>query len=297
MVVKEITSTRVVIDAPAKINLFLQVLGKRPDGFHNIRSLIQAVSLFDTIVLEQSDRPGLALTVSGDIDLSPGPDNLICRAFDLMKKRFRLRSGLNIRLTKRIPVAAGLGGGSSDCAATIAAVNLTFGLGLSDAEMAILSLELGSDMPFFFSGGQAMVSGRGETIEAADYPTDYAVVLVCPDLALSTAQSYALLNMALTDRKDQFSLPRCQTAEGFLEGLKLCGNDFESVHFKSYPVLDRIKRRLVESGAKIVRMSGSGPTMFGLFEKNEKLGYVEDAGREGWRVFIVEPVTLSKQQY
>jgi 4-diphosphocytidyl-2-C-methyl-D-erythritol kinase len=285
----------VCLDTPAKINLYLEVLGKRPDGYHDINSLFQAVSLFDRLTFDLTDRPGIDLTVLGTEHLAEGPENLIVRTGAMMQREFGLRRGLTVTLEKNIPMAAGLAGGSSDAAATILACNLLYDLRLDCPAMARLGLEIGSDLPFFFSGGQALVTGRGERVEETDYPIDYHLVLVNPGLAISTAASYAGLRIGLTKSKHPFNLPCCRTAEDFIESLKQVGNDFEGMHRESYPVLGEIEDVLLERGAALARMSGSGPTIFGIFTDFPEIE-VEIFKRWGhWRFFTVAPIALHLQ--
>ncbi len=295
MIIKYQSPTRVCLDAPAKINLFLEVLQKRPDGYHNINSLFQAVSLYDRLCFALTDRPGVDLTILGAGELDDGPANLIVRAADMMQREFALQPGLTVTLEKNIPTAAGLAGGSSDAAATILACNLLYDLHLSPADMARLGLRIGSDLPFFFSGGQALVTGRGEQIEETDYPTNYHLVLVNPGLAISTAASYAGLRIGLTKSKHPFNLPCCRTAEELIDALTLAGNDFERQHLRSYVALAEIKASLMQRGAALGRMSGSGPTMFGIFTEFPDIG-VESFKRRGhWRFYTVAPIALRQQ--
>ncbi|MCK4607586.1 MAG: 4-(cytidine 5'-diphospho)-2-C-methyl-D-erythritol kinase [candidate division Zixibacteria bacterium] len=279
------------IDAPAKVNLFLEVLRRREDGYHDINSAFQAVSLFDRLSFSVTDQPGISIKVLGNTDLSPGEDNLVARSFDLMRDRFDLKWGLSVALNKRIPVAAGLGGGSSDAAATILACNLLFDLGLSRSRMSELSLEIGSDLPFFFSHGQALVGGRGEIVEEISLPIDYWLLLVNPGIAISTADSYAALRMDLTKRQQGFSLPGCRDVSALVGALRLSGNDFEGVHRESCPVLESVREALLGSGALLVRMSGSGSTMFGVFGEAPKVRSSLKFNLGRWQHCTVKPIT------
>lgn len=285
----------IYVDAPAKINLFLEVLGKRPDGYHEINSLLQAVSVFDRLTVTLSDRPGVSLTVENGAGLSTGPDNLVCRAYELMRREFGLKTGLAVKLEKDIPVAAGLAGGSTDAAATIAACSILNELDLDREAMARLGARIGSDVPFFFSGGQALVTGRGEIITETDFPTDYHLVLVTPDLEISTAEAYAGLRMDLTKSKNPFRLPCCRAVEDYLKSLGRTGNDFEAGHLKSHPVLGKIKDELLKRGAALARMSGSGPTMFGVFTGVPDIEVEINKRRGDWRFLTVAPITLQTQ--
>lgn len=279
-----------VVDAPAKINLFLEVLGKRPDGFHDISSLFQAISLSDTLTVRPLDRPGLDLTVKGAPDLSSGDDNIIVQAFRMLEKRFALPSGISVELDKRIPIAAGLGGGSSDAAATIVACNELFQLGLSSADMAQVGAEIGSDLPFFFGSGQALVSGRGEIVKPTNFPTDYLLVLVYPGLTVSTAEAYRELSLGLTKSKAANTLTPCRDVGKLMSSLRLAGNDFERVQFRKYFVLREIRDVLVAGGALLARMSGSGPTMFGIFVADATASVKRLMDQHPWDYVIAKPV-------
>lgn len=296
MFVRHRESNEVVIDAPAKVNLFLEVLNKRPDGYHNINSLFQAVSLFDRLYFTPVPKAGISIHLESNIELPVGEDNLVAKAYRLMKERFALDRGLVVKLEKRIPVSAGLGGGSSDGAAAILACNLLFNLELRSSQMAELSLALGSDLPFFFSSGQALVSGQGEVVEETSCPIDYSIVLVTPEIVVSTAASYAALKRGLTSSKSPFSLPCCQTVEDLVGSLRLAGNDFEEVHLRSFPELGRIKDELLKRGALLARMTGSGPTMFGIFKETARTEVDRMFNRGDWRVHTVEPISPAGQK-
>ena len=267
MLVKSFTSDSVEIHAPAKINLFLEVLNKRLDGYHNINSLFQAVTLFDILKFKKIGQPICSVHMSGEIraDIT---NNLIVKAYDLLKTKFNLKDGVEVELEKNIPIAAGLGGGSSDCAATIVALNQLFNLGLEKKQMTEISLELGSDIPFFFTKGQGIVTGKGERIEESSFPTKYKIVLVSPSLTLSTKEGYAALKMGLTVSGTPYNLKANRNLEEFLELLSNARNDFERVQFEKYPKLGEIKEKLKKCGAVFARMSGSGPTIFGVFRDN-----------------------------
>ena len=294
MFVKQVTRECLIIGAPAKVNLFLEVLGKRDDGYHNINSLFQTVSLFDRLRFTRVEGYSEAsIRLTEPSELPTDNSNLITQAYCLMRDRFDLKDGLRVELEKNIPVAAGLAGGSADGAATILACTILYELPLDRAAMAELSLELGSDLPFFFSRGQAIVRGRGEEVTETDFPTDYWLVLVTPELAISSAESYAALSLGLTKPKYPFSLRRCGTAQELLESLELTGNDFEEGHLRSYPQLGKIKDGLLDNGALLSRMSGSGPTVFGLYIEAPGIEDGRLFGREDWRgTTVVRPVIL-----
>jgi len=290
MLVNQITSSVLEVKAPAKLNLFLQVLRKRDDGFHDINSLFQAISLYDELTFRRIPKPGISLNITNESNLPTDGRNLIIRAATLMKERFALADGLEIELTKKIPIAAGLGGGSSDAAATIFAINQLFELRLPWAEMAGIGLELGSDIPFFFGSGQAIVGGRGEKLTESTFPTDYWIILINPKVGISTAAAYASLRMTLTDSRPLFTLSCCGATAEFVQSLSLQGNDFEPGHLGSYPEHKRILNVLEEIGAVLCRMSGSGPTFFGIFDKHPNVDVKEIIAGENWWAELVRPV-------
>ncbi len=296
MFVKHLAENQVRIGVPAKINLFLQVLNKRPDGFHNINSLFQAVSLFDRLTVTRVERPGIQIRTIEPSELSLGEDNLIARAFRLMDTEFGFEEGIEVELDKQIPIGAGLAGGSADAAATLAACNVLFRLGLDRDKLMELGVCLGSDVPFFFGNGQALVSGRGEILTPSSYPTDYWLMLVNPGFAASTAEGYARLKRGLTTQSTIFTLGPCPTVEDFVFSLSLSGNDFEENLRRSFPVLNRVDEEIVRSGATLVRMSGSGPTFFGIYDEMPDSEKLLSDRLDTWRVYTVRPILVPEQQ-
>jgi len=283
---------KIKVAAPAKINLFLEVLGKRPDGYHDIHSWFQAVSLFDRIEIARNDSSDIRLRILKETILPVDRSNLVYKAAELMRTRYAGDTGFDIVLEKNIPVAAGLGGGSSDTASTLHGINRLLGLNLPDKELARLGLELGSDIPFFFSSGQAEVTGRGEIVKNIDLPLDYWIILVCPSLAVSTAESYAGLKMGLTSPRSGIKLFCCKDFKGLIKEISKINNDFERLHFLSFPELEKIRDVLLKNKAAMVRMSGSGPTIFGLYRFMPEGEGMLQSGRRDWRTFRVQPITL-----
>ena len=296
MLIKQLSKDFIEIHAPAKINLFLQVLGKRTDGFHNINSLMQAITLFDRLKIEKIDKPECKISLSGNLSSIAIENNLVTRAYELFKKEFGLKCGIKVDLRKNIPIAAGLGGGSSDCAAAMIAYNLIFDLKLSNSELVNLSLKLGSDIPFFFSRGQALVSGRGGITEETDFPVDYKIILVSTGVSVSTAQCYEALNLKLTTNKSTFTLePNCGS-DIYIELLSRLKNDLEAIQFEFTPSLLEIKEELLKSGALLARMSGSGPTMFGIFLDNRKRRRVSSVNFPDCHLYTVKPFLLTERE-
>lgn len=284
--------TEIFISAPAKINLFLNVTGKRADGFHDIYSWFQAVDLADHFLVEKLATRDILIETNWD-SIPTGPDNLVYKAAKLIQRNFGRDLGFKINLFKQIPAGAGLGGGSSDAATFIKAADKLLGLNLECKEMQELGLEIGSDIPFFFGTGQAEVSGRGEIVKSIQLPTDYRVILITPDFEIRAAEAYQRLKLDLTGPVQNVNLTCCKTTAELFGVISQMTNDLDIELKKLYPVLLDIEERLIKAGAKIARLSGSGPTIFGLFDKGaaEEEFALSFVG-EGWGCFDVNPLVL-----
>ncbi|MBI5074460.1 MAG: 4-(cytidine 5'-diphospho)-2-C-methyl-D-erythritol kinase [Nitrospirae bacterium] len=256
-----------VLEAPAKINWFLSVLNKREDGYHNIVSLMQSVSLYDTLLFEESE--GLEL-ISDMSDLPP-EKNLVFKAAVLMRARAGIRAGARITLKKEIPLAAGLGGGSSDAACTLVGLNRLWGLNLHTADLRHMGAQLGSDVPFFIDDTFAVVQGRGEVVTSLGNASEIPLLLVNPGILISTAWAYESLPVELTKKSVDIKL-FCQSLVakdfGALRSLQM--NDLEQPVLKAYSMIGRIKELLLEQGAVVSVMSGSGSTVYGVFRTTEE---------------------------
>ncbi len=247
--------------APAKINLALEILGRRPDGFHEIASVIQAVGLYD----ELGVAPAETLRFTCDRSALSGADNLVVRAARALQDATGCRRGAELRLCKGIPVAAGLGGGSSDAAAALVLLNRYWHLGLTLGELSRIGATIGSDIPFFLAGPTAVVSGRGERVELLPPPPLGWVVLVRPRQPLSTAVVYgALRPNSYSDGRRTRQLAaalRQGRAPDWATGLT---NGLAATAARLCPAIGAIRQRLHEAGAGHVQVSGSGPTVFAL---------------------------------
>ena len=250
--------------ACAKVNLFLDVTNRRDDGFHDIKSVMHSVSLSDylTISAEQAEDTTIILTTNID-GLSVGEDNLICRAARSYLTGFNINARVNIALEKHIPLGAGLGGGSTDAAATLRGLRRIFGLG-SDSDLLQICESLGSDVPFCFVGGTAICTGRGEKMEKLGSP-DYYFVIAIGDERVSTPKAYAALDIKYMNFTPDGYTPREDVSELY--------NIFESV--TDIDDVRNIKEIMTKNGAESVLMSGSGPSVFGIFasEDQAKLAY------------------------
>jgi 4-diphosphocytidyl-2-C-methyl-D-erythritol kinase len=281
------------ISSPAKINLFLKVLRKRPDGYHDIFSWFQMLDLVDHLDIQKLSSNEIEITTNCP-KLPTGEENLIHKAARLIQSEFNYEKGFRIKLWKNIPVGAGLGGGSSNAAAFIKGVNKLLDLGLSSPEMARLGLKVGSDVPFFFSRGQAEVTGRGDVVSPINLPIDYAVLLVTPPFEIRAAEAYRKCSLDLTDYTVNINFNCCRHADKLFAVIEKLDNDLSRALLKSYPILDKVRDVLTKSGADIVRISGSGPTVFALY-KNKTFTAGDLAPRlikEGWGVCMAHPIIL-----
>lgn len=246
--------------APAKVNLFLEVLGRRPDGYHQIVTVMHAVDLCDRLSFRKKRR-GFELRGAEGIR----GKNLVQKAFEAVARACRLRAGLDVRLDKRIPVGAGLGGGSSDAAATILAMNALYRLDLAPHELDEIAASVGSDVPFFLRGGTALCTGRGEIVTQIKTPKPLHFVIAVPNFECPTPRVYARLKRRLTGCiRDANKFLRV-LSDGDLRRLEAgLFNRLEEASFEMFPVLARLKKRMMQLGFAGVLMSGSGSALFGL---------------------------------
>ena len=259
---------RVRLRAFAKLNLDLRVLGKRPDGYHELRTVFQTISLADSI--EMAFTPGRKTAVELQ-DALAIPDNLVTRAAHLALEAMRTRGRVEIRLTKRIPMGAGLGGGSSDAAAVLLALPVLAGRKVDLPKLSEIAQQLGSDVPFFLVGGTAVGIGRGaELFPLPDGPAQSALV-VAPGVHVSTAQAYRDLSPRLTTESQQNKIFSFQSQVWSRGVQSLPRNDFEEVVFPQHPSLAAIKKGLLRSGATVALMTGSGSALFGLYPDRNRI--------------------------
>ena len=270
---------RIQRKAYAKINLSLDVTGKRENGYHDVDMVMASIGLYDELQFDkQAD--GIRLECVNRKDLSCGEDNLIVKAVKCLKEHTGFQGGVRIRLEKKIPMAAGMAGGSTDCAATLLAVNELYQLGLSIPKLCELGTRLGADVPFCILGGTARARGIGEVLEQKENCLNPSIVLIKPTQGASTKEVYTAL-----DAKQDICHP---DVEGMLDALRLgdleqccakLGNVLEPVTEGFLPEVGEIRRGLMERGAKGAMMSGSGPTVFALFEDCEKAKLAAEWGK------------------
>ncbi|HVB28739.1 MAG TPA: 4-(cytidine 5'-diphospho)-2-C-methyl-D-erythritol kinase, partial [Terriglobia bacterium] len=260
------------VRAFAKINLGLKVLGKRPDGFHEIRTVYQTVGLADQLQVSVSSRQrGIRLECDHQ-ELSSGPENLVCRAAELWRRVRGFKGGIRLRLEKKIPMGAGLGGGSSDAAATLLALEHLTGNRLDGVVRRQLAARLGSDVPLFLLGGRVLGCGRGEEVyPLADLP-GRPCLIAFPGFSVSTAEAYAALGLQLTRSQETRRISFLGKRPPFpLEAWGPAENDFEMFVFARWPELARVKSQLIRAGAETASLTGSGSALYAVYESAQQL--------------------------
>lgn len=278
----------VIEKAFAKINLSIDVTGKRDDGYHLVRMITQSVGLYDTVIIE---RCGDGIEVICDREGIPADErNTAYRAAASLLKRYNIRDGLRIIIQKRIPVAAGLAGGSADAAAVYRGLNRLFSLGLSNVELADISVETGADVPFCVTGGTALVEGIGEKVTPLKPLGRYEVVLVNPGIPVSTAEVYGRFRIGTVSKRPDIQLLLEAIERGDIRTVASnMVNVLETVTLKMHGVIGDIKRELMELGAMGSAMSGSGAVVFGIFND---CGRAEEAclslGSKGYECILTQ---------
>ena len=275
--------------AYAKINIGLDVLRRRADGYHEVKMIMQTVDIYDELVLERRKEPGIELRMDNS-ELPSGGDNLICRAADLLFREKKITGGVNISLTKRIPIAAGMAGGSADAAAALRGVNELFDLGYSLKELQALGVGLGADIPYCLTGGTMLSEGIGEILTPLPAPPAAHLVIAKPDVNVSTAFVYGNLHADRLAWHPDIDGMIAALQKGDLDGITgRLGNVLETVTVKAHPVIEQIKELLRKQGAENALMSGSGPTVFGIFKEKETAARAAEAverGRLAKQIFV-----------
>jgi len=274
----------------AKINLGIEILGKRDDGYHEIRTLFQSVDLYD--LLEFLPLPRNEIILKGNVaSIRWDESNLIHRAATLLRKRCAIKRGAEIRVTKKIPAGKGLGGGSSNAAMTLWALNKIWKLDLEKQHLRDIGAFLGADIPFFFDGGLCLGQGKGDRVVPQEDLNPYSCVLVLPSFCVSTASVYKRVRVSLTSQdKDSKIIKFLDSRDlGFLD------NDLEETVFRAYPQIKAIKSIIQEQDSELTLMCGSGSAIFGLFRQKSK---AEDALRVlSKKHSAVLTATLSRTDY
>ncbi len=256
------------IDAYAKVNLGLDVVRRLQNGYHEVRMIMQTVDIYDTLTLKKEIS---GITLSTDSQAVPADEsNLVYKAADMLMDIYGIKEGVSIRLEKRIPVAAGMAGGSTDAAAVLKGMNTLFSLGLSSEELMEIGVRLGADIPYCIMGGTALAEGIGEKlIRLPDMPACF-VLLARPDISISTKDVFENLNLTTINRHPDIDGMTAAIEEGRLDKIMpFMENVLEHVTAVKYPIINKLKDFMEENGAGKALMSGSGPTVFGIYERKE----------------------------
>lgn len=268
------------LKALAKINLGLDVLGRRENGYHDVRMIMQSIYLYDNVTLEKTETPGIVLKTN--LRYLPADENNIAwKAAKMLMDEFDIPGGVSITLDKHIPVAAGMAGGSTNAAAVLFGMNRMFGLGLSKKELMERGVRLGADVPYCIMRGTVLAEGIGEELTTLPAMPACTILVAKPPISVSTKEVYEAL-----DAEDGWQHPDIDgimegLEEGSLEKVASCmGNVLEQVTVRNYPVIDEIKKVMKEEGALNAMMSGSGPTVFGIFTDRHKAKLAQQKIRE-----------------
>ena len=261
-----------IYKANCKINVHLRIVGKLPNGYHELETIFQEIAIFDEIDIRSNSTGEITFQSSG-IKIPDDGVNICTKSAEILQKKFNVKNGCNISLKKNIPIGAGLGGGSSDSATVLKALNDLWELKLSDSELEKIGLELGADVPFFIKGGCALATGIGEKLTQINTVLkDGYILLIYPNIHVNTSDAYRNLNLNLTKNTSNgiFALALNSSSDIHLNYDEFT-NDFESYVFKEHGEIERIKNALLNKGAEYAAMSGSGSTVFGFFKDKLKL--------------------------
>lgn len=292
------TATKISFKTPAKVNLGLNILGKREDGFHELETLFQMVSWCDEIKVECLSE-GLEL-ICNQPDIPTDDGNLVIKAARLLQAHFPDRcKGARIHLTKNIPHGAGLGGGSGNAAGVLLGLNFLWNLKLKQKDLILLASELGSDVPFFLSSPCAIGRNRGEILEPVKRSIKFYVLMIYPGFPLSTAWVYGNLKLKLTKQQNNISILKNFLLQSEFAQLGASWkNDLETIVFQEYPEIFDIKKEMLASGAKGALLSGSGSTVFGIFDNPETANTAFTRLQGGkFRLFLAESIISLSELY
>lgn len=283
----------IVLKSYGKINLGLDVLRRREDGYHEVRMIMQTVGLYDVLTMKKRKDDKIEMTCNLSF-LPTDERNLVYKAVKLIKDKYHIKDGVEINLSKRIPVAAGMAGGSSNCAAALKGMNQLFDLGLSIDELCEIGVTLGADVPYCIWGGTALSEGIGEKLSRVDAMPDCYILIAKPGISVSTAFVYKNLDLlALSKHPDIDGMLECLKEKDLTGICDRLENVLETVTIKEYPIIEKVKKHLMDQGAKGALMSGSGPTIFAVFEDKktadnamESLRSIEDIKQ----AYVVRPI-------
>lgn len=280
------------LKAYAKINLGLDVIGRLPDGYHQVKMVMQTVGIYDELTFERAEQ-GIQITTDSGI-LPTDENNLIYKAARLMMEKYRIEEGIRVHLQKNIPIAAGMAGGSTDAAAAMQGMNRLFRLGVPKEELMREAVSIGADVPYCLLGGTALAEGIGEELTVLPPVPDMVLLVAKPEISVSTKYVYEHLDSAEKiehpDIDGMVSAIREQSMDGILERME---NVLETVTIPAHPVIAGLKERMLELGAKRSLMSGSGPTVFCVFESEEKAQYAYERmqqEKKAEQLFVTHPV-------
>lgn len=283
----------IVLKSYGKINLGLDVLRRREDGYHEVRMIMQTVGLYDVLTMKKRKDDKIKMTCNLSF-LPTDERNLVYKAVKLIKDKYHIKDGVEINLSKRIPVAAGMAGGSSNCAAALKGMNQLFDLGLSIDELCEIGVTLGADVPYCIWGGTALSEGIGEKLSRVDAMPDCYILIAKPGISVSTAFVYKNLKLKeLTKHPDIDGMLECLKEKDLTGICDRLENVLETVTAREYPIIEKVKKRLMDQGAMGALMSGSGPTIFAIFRDKktadnalESLRSIEDIKQ----AYVVRPI-------
>lgn len=272
---------KIELKAYGKINLGLDVLRKRPDGYHDLDMIMQTVDVYDDILIAETENSGEITVKTDALVLSNGTDNLAYMAAKTLLDEFGIGQGISINIHKRIPIAGGMAGGSADCAATLCGINKMFDLGLDKEQLMERGVKLGADVPYCIMGGTAIARGIGEILTPLPTPPQCHIVIAKPPISVSTAYVYGHIRPDEIQRHPDIEAMSAAIKEQDLKKLaSLLYNVMEDVTVPAYPVIKNIKEVMIAQGALNSIMSGSGPTVFGLFNDLKKAQNAMEALKE-----------------
>jgi len=293
-----LTNTSLKLSSFAKINSFLRILGKRSDGYHDVLTLLQTISLCDEIAFALRDDDQIVLQCD-DPAIPVDETNLIVRAAIALREQLKSPLGVEVALTKRIPAQGGLGGASSNAAVTLFALNALWRGNLSVEQLWVMARDLGADVPFFLVGGRCLGIGTGSTVKPVHDPPKRQLIVVTPNVGVATGRAYAALNRASLTTSESNSILSSSLADMFSAGSGRwpLQNDFEGVIFEIEPEIERVRTALLDAGAWGALLAGSGSSVFCVFDDEVARDRALDNLKceAGWRVFSCE--TVSRDEY
>lgn len=281
---------QIIRKAYAKINLGLDVIRRRPDGYHEVKMIMQTVGIYDVLTFRKS-KGGISISLDKE-ELPAGRENLIYKAADLIMKEYGIREGVSVFLEKNIPIAAGMAGGSTDAAAVFHGMNELFDLSMNLEDMKKLGVKIGADVPYCILGGTALAEGIGEILTPLPAPPAAYLLIAKPDINVSTKFVYENLHADTLKYHPDIDGMAAALKQGELKGVTdRMGNVLETVTVREYPVISRIKEEMQKGGAENSLMSGSGPTVFGIYKEKERAEEVlEEISRQGLakQIYVTE---------